>query len=66
MAAHASGLPVVGTAVGGVLDAVRDGIEGRVVPPRRPDLLASVRLTPLDLKLLAEIEAEERARDEKA
>jgi L-malate glycosyltransferase len=40
MEALAVGLPVVATAVGGVPQAVRDGVEGRLVPPRRPDLLA--------------------------
>lgn len=38
--AMACGVPVVGTAVGGLLDTVRDGRTGRLVPPRRPDLLA--------------------------
>jgi len=34
------GLPVVSTAVGGVPEAVRDQVEGLLVPPGRPDLLA--------------------------
>ena len=41
MEALAVGLPVVATAVGGVPDAVRQGVEGLVVPPSRPDLLAA-------------------------
>jgi glycosyltransferase involved in cell wall biosynthesis len=40
MEALVMGLPVVTTAVGGVLEALRDGVEGLVVPPGRSDLLA--------------------------
>jgi glycosyltransferase involved in cell wall biosynthesis len=39
MEALALGLPVVATAVGGIPDAVRSGVEGITVPPERPDLL---------------------------
>jgi len=40
MEALAVGLPIVATSVGGVPDGVRDGVEGLLVPPKRPDLLA--------------------------
>ena len=39
--AMACGVPVVATAVGGFLDTVVDGATGTLVPPRRPDRLAS-------------------------
>jgi glycosyltransferase involved in cell wall biosynthesis len=39
--AMACGRPVVGSAVGGLLDTVRPGETGELVPPRRPDLLAA-------------------------
>jgi glycosyltransferase involved in cell wall biosynthesis len=45
MEALALGLPVVATAVGGIPDAVRSGIEGLLVPPSRPDLLGDALLT---------------------
>jgi glycosyltransferase involved in cell wall biosynthesis len=41
MEALAAGLPTVATRVGGVPDAVRDGVEGLLVPPKRPELLAA-------------------------
>nr|MBA2772685.1 glycosyltransferase [Nocardioidaceae bacterium] len=40
--AMANGRPVVGTAVGGLLDTVVPGETGELVPPRRPYLLARV------------------------
>ncbi len=40
MEALALGLPVVATAVGGVAETLADGVEGRLVAPERPDLLA--------------------------
>ena len=40
MEALALGLPVVATAVGGLPEAVDDGVEGRLVPPHQPGLLA--------------------------
>lgn len=39
--AMACGVPVVATAVGGFLDTVVDGATGLLVPPQRPDRLAS-------------------------
>ncbi|MEJ7706785.1 MAG: glycosyltransferase [Nocardioidaceae bacterium] len=39
--AMACGRPVVGSAVGGLLDTVVPGETGELVPPRRPDLLAT-------------------------
>ena len=38
--AMACGRPVIGSAVGGLLDTVVPGETGELVPPRRPDLLA--------------------------
>jgi glycosyltransferase involved in cell wall biosynthesis len=40
--AMACGRPVVGSAVGGLLDTVLPGVTGELVPPRRPDVLAPV------------------------
>jgi glycosyltransferase involved in cell wall biosynthesis len=44
MEAMALGLPVVATGVGGVPEAVRDGVEGYVVPPGDPRRLADAVL----------------------
>lgn len=41
MEAMASGLPIVTTAVCGMKDVIEDGRNGVVIPPRRPDLIAS-------------------------
>ena len=38
----ACGRPIVGSAVGGLLDTVLPGITGELVPPQRPDRLAAV------------------------
>jgi glycosyltransferase involved in cell wall biosynthesis len=38
--AMACGVPVIGTAVGGLLDTVIDSVTGLLVPPHRPDLAA--------------------------
>jgi glycosyltransferase involved in cell wall biosynthesis len=40
MEAMAAGLPIVATAVGGIPEAITDGVEGFVVPPKRPAELA--------------------------
>jgi glycosyltransferase involved in cell wall biosynthesis len=46
--AMACGRPVVGSAVGGLMDTVVPGVTGELVPPRRPDLLAPVLKELLD------------------
>ena len=39
--AMSSGLPIVATAVGGNLDLVEDGVNGKLAPPCQPEALAS-------------------------
>lgn len=46
--AMACGRPIVGSAVGGLLDTVVPGVTGELVPPRRPDMLAPVLRDLLD------------------
>jgi D-inositol-3-phosphate glycosyltransferase len=46
--AAACGRPVVGSAVGGLLDTIEDGVTGRLVPPRDPAALAAAVLELLD------------------
>ncbi len=45
MEALALGLPVAATAVGGIPEAVTDGVEGLLVPPTRPEALADAIAT---------------------
>jgi glycosyltransferase involved in cell wall biosynthesis len=46
--AMAYGRPVVATAVGGLLDAVEDGVTGILVPPQDPDALRGALVALLD------------------
>ena len=46
--AMACGVPVVASAVGGMVDTVVDGVTGRHVPPRDPDALAAALRELLD------------------
>ncbi|NKQ57168.1 glycosyltransferase family 1 protein [Amycolatopsis sp. K13G38] len=46
--AMACGVPVVAAAVGGLIDTVVDGVTGELVPPRRPEALASTLRRLLD------------------
>ena len=46
--AMACGRPVVGSAVGGLLDTIVPGVTGELVPPRDPDRLAAVLRELLD------------------
>jgi glycosyltransferase involved in cell wall biosynthesis len=52
--AMAAGRPLVGSAVGGLLDTVLPGVTGDLVPPRRPDLLADSLRVLLDDPALRE------------
>jgi glycosyltransferase involved in cell wall biosynthesis len=45
MEALTLGMPVVATAVGGIPEGFTDGVEGLLVPPSRPDLLAHAIVT---------------------
>ena len=48
MEAMSAGLPVVATIVGGVPDVVTNDVEGLLVPPGRPDLLAEAVVRVVD------------------
>ncbi|HEU5240504.1 MAG TPA: glycosyltransferase [Ornithinibacter sp.] len=61
--AAACGRPLVGTAVGGLLDSVEDGVTGLLVPPRdAPALAAAVRRLLEDPETAAAMGARARAR----
>jgi D-inositol-3-phosphate glycosyltransferase len=61
--AMACGVPVVGTAVGGLIDTVVDGRTGLLVPPRCPERLAAALDTLLaDPELRARMGAAGRSR----
>jgi type III pantothenate kinase len=65
--AMAHGRPVVATAVGGLVDAVDDGVTGLLVPPRDPAALRSALerlLGDADLRLRLGEAAREKARAE--
>ena len=65
MEALAMGIPVVATSVGGVPDAITDRVEGLMVPPARPDLLAdALILLVRDAALRARLAAAARTRGE--
>lgn len=52
MEAKALSLPIVATTVGGLPDAISDGTDGLLVPPRRPDLLAHALTRLIDSPIL--------------
>ena len=65
MDAMTLGLPTVATAVGGIPEAVRHGVEGLLVPPRRPALLAAAlaqMCRDQDLRAAMGVAASERSR----
>ena len=57
MEAFALGVPVVATAVGGVAEAVTDGVDGLLVPPRDPAALAAAIVRAADPDLRAHLAA---------
>lgn len=60
----AAGRPLVATAVGGIPDTVRDGIEGLLVPPDDPEALATAMSRILDGAVLLASPTALRARAE--
>lgn len=52
--AMACGIPVITTAVSGALDVVQDGVNGLLVPPHKPDILANTIFSLLETPALGE------------
>lgn len=48
--AHAGGLPIVTTDVGGCREVVQDGVSGYLVPPSQPETLAAAMQRMMDLQ----------------
>lgn len=60
--AMASGVPVIGSNIGGIPDIITDGVNGLLVPPGDPETLAFAMMTILDNPDLAEKFAQEGLR----
>lgn len=52
--AMASGVPVIGSNIGGIPDIIKDGVNGLLVPPGDPDALAAAIINILDNSDLSE------------
>ena len=62
--AMAAGLPVVGSAVGGVLDLVEPGVNGVLVPPDDPEATAAAIARLTDIELREEMGRQSRSKAE--
>jgi glycosyltransferase involved in cell wall biosynthesis len=63
--ALASGLPIVGSTVGGIPELVEHGVNGLLVDPGQPQLLAqAIRYLGADLELRSEMRIRNRAKAE--
>jgi len=62
--AIAAGLPVVGSAVGGVRDLVEPGVNGLLVPPDDPEATAAALARLTDIELREEMGRQSRAKAE--